>query len=290
MADEHERLSISWSRLKAWEACHQQVFRRLEGKSSKAVDGRIFLPGTVADRAMRMFLEQEDPQPGHLCDPVDELLEKHAFNDEQYVIKWRGNPIEDMAKVKAVVLRVLEGLEPILWREIIPHGYQAEVRFTETIGIPYLDGRIVGVDLKGGIDILTATMEADRKYGVWDLKATENDAYVRQGILGQLTFYSIAVKSMFGKFPTKAAFLTPACKEQIVPVHIGNDEVRVMMSRIVKYCQGVWRDEWQPKDPITSDCKYCDVKHACDLFRIPQGKKESFSEMADRRRAARSKK
>src|SRR4051812_23644526 len=149
---EHELLSVSWSRLKAWENCHQQVFRRLEGKSSRAVDGRIFLPGTVADRAMRAYLELDDPRPGHILDPVDEILEKHAFNDDQYIIKWRGNPAEDMAKVKAVVVNVLTNLEPILWREIIPHGYQAEVRFNTMIGIPYLDGRIVGVELRGGID------------------------------------------------------------------------------------------------------------------------------------------
>lgn len=296
MTDEHERLSVSWSRLKAYEQCHQRVFRRLEGKSSKAVDGRIFLPGTVADRAMRAYLELDDPQVGHITDPVDEILEKHAFHDDQYVVKWRGKPQEDLARVKAVVLKVLTNLEPILWREIIPHGYQAEVRFDKTIGVPYLDGRVVGVDLRGGIDILTATLNAagqddeGSEYGVWDLKATQDNSYVRGSILGQLTFYSIAVKAMFGKYPTQAAFITPACKQQIVPVRIGEDEIRAMMSRIIRYCEGVWREEWEPKEERDSECTYCDVKHACDLFRLPPGTKVSFGEMARLRKAARDKK
>lgn len=253
-----------------------------------ARDYRVFLPGTVCDRVMRKLLEHDDPQPGMMMDWLEEMLHHYAFEDDEGVIRWRGDPRQDYQRVREVCTRVLTNLEPILFAEIIPQGYQSEVKFRQTVGVPYLDGHPVGVDLIGGIDILTMDL-ATGDYGLWDLKATENDSYVNGAILGQLTFYAIIIKAMFGKFPTKAAFITPACKEKVVPVNITREEIAVMLQRIERYCHGVWRKEWEPKDKLDSDCHYrCDVKHSCDLFALPQGRRVSFSEMADRRRAGRS--
>lgn len=238
---------------------------------------------------MRAFLELDDPQPGGICDPLDEIFEQYAFNDEQYVIKWKGNPLEDQKKVKANVRIVLENLEPMLWDLVLPHGYQAEVRFRETVGIPYLDGHLRPVELIGGMDIMTSTLTGgretdDSEYSVYDLKATFDDSYARGGTLAQLIFYSLVVKVMKGKYPTNVAFLTPACKQKYVPLVVAPDDVRVMMSRIVSYCRGVWNEEWSPKDTPDGECSWCDVKHACDLFKVEPGTKPSFVEMAARRR------
>lgn len=286
------RLSVSWSRLKAYEACRQQVKLRMEKKSSYSpFQGRIFLPGTLADRCMRVFLEQLEPQAGTICDPLEELFEKYAFNDDQYVIKWKGNPLEDQKRVIDNVRMMLTNLEPMLWELIIPHGYEPEKKFRTTVGVPYLDGKLVPVDLIGGIDILICTLDEQRQqfegseWGIYDLKATQDDSYVRGGIMAQLIFYALAVKAMTGKYPTRAGFLTPGCKQKFVPVTVDEEDIRVMMSRIVTFCQGVWRKEWEPKDEPDSDCTFCDVKHACELFHMTPGTKVSFLEMASRRKS-----
>lgn len=282
-----DRLTLSWSRLKSWESCKQQVLRRKQGKSSYSpMQGRVFLPGTIADRCMRAYLELENPQPGGICDPLEEIFERFAFTDDQYVIKWKGNPLDDQKKVKENVRIVLENLEPQLWDFVIPNGYQVEYRFRTTVGIPYLDGKLVPVDLIGGIDILTAKLGVDgqpEEYSVYDLKATFDDSYVRGSILAQLIFYSIVVKTEFGKYPVNTAFLTPACKQKYVPLVVSPDDVRTMMSRIISYCNGVWKDQWDPKSVPDNECTWCEVHHACDLFRIEPGKKASFLELAAKR-------
>lgn len=285
MADQ-SRLTLSWSRLKQYEDCPQSVLRSMQGKRTPVKDGRMFLQGTVADRIMREWLEQEDPKPGGMLELLDKHLEQHAFNSDEYKIRWKGDPREDYAKVRKFVTEVVTNLEPILFDKVIPHGYEPELRFKTTVGVPYLDGRPVAIDLVGGIDITTMTLPEgpDSEYAIWDLKATANDAYVRGATLGQIYFYSIAIKSMFGKYPKEAGFITPACKEKVVTVDVTQAEIQKMMSRIIAYCHGVWRKEWQPKDKIDSQCDRCDVQHACDLFKLPQGKKVSFMELADKRR------
>lgn len=284
-------MSVSWSRLKAYESCRQQVLRRREGKSSfSPFQGRIFLPGTIADRCMRVFLELPDPQPGQILDSLDEMFEKYAFSDEQYVIKWKGNPLADQKKVKEDVRYILENLEPLLWDLVIPYGYEPEVRFRVPVWIPSLKGVPTPIDLIGGIDILTCTLDEngkqfeDSQFGVWDLKATRDDSYVRGAIMAQPVFYALAVRAMTKKYPVKSGFLTPGCKQKVVPVTITDDDIRVMMTRIVGFCHGVWKDEWEPKDTVDSECTFCDVKHACNLFHIEPGKKVSFLEMASRRK------
>lgn len=289
-----EPLPISWSRLKDYETCRHRVLKHLQGHKSGTRDGRNFLAGTVCDRIMRRLLEHDEPQRGMMLGWLDEVLDKHAFHSDEYVIRWRGNPTQDFENVRALCVTVLTNLEPLLFDRIIPKNYEAEVRFGfkntpyPIIGIPGLDGRPRPVLLLGGIDILTQDPDDPTCYGLYDLKATSNDDYVRGGILAQLTFYAIAIKVMFGHYPREVAFLTPGTTQQFVPVIIGKDEVLTMYSRIERYCNGVWRKEWQPKDKIDSDCDYnCDVKHACDLFKLPQHKKVSFSEMAAQRRNAR---
>jgi hypothetical protein len=284
-------LTVSWSRLKAYESCRQQVLRRKEKKSNfSPSQARVFLPGTIADRCTRWFLELEDPQPGQILEKLDEMFEKYAFHDEQYVIKWKGDPLADQKKVKENVRTILLNLEPMLWDFVLPHGYQAEVKFREKVAIPDADGNLRFVELIGGMDILVATLNGlkqtddDSEYSVYDLKATFDDSYVRGEILAQLIFYALVVKVMFGKYPKNVAFLTPGCKQKYVPLQVTPDDVRIMMSRVVSYCQGVWAEQWQPKDEPDGDCSWCDVKHACELFHIEPGKRVSFMEMAARRK------
>jgi hypothetical protein len=260
------------------------VLRRKEKKSNfNPKQGRVFLPGTIADRCMREFLE--NPVEGGICDSLEAVFEQYAFNDDQYVIQWKGNPKSDQQKVKDNVRIVLENLEPMLWDLVIPHGYQVAWRFRVTVGIPDKNGNLRPVDLIGETDLLTATLidGVPEEYSVYDLKATFDDSYARGSILAQLIFYSIVVKAQFGKYPVNTAFLTPACKQKYVPLVVGPDDVRVMMTRIMNYCHGIWDEDYSPKDTPDGECTWCDVRHACDLFRLEPGKKVSFLEMAARR-------
>jgi hypothetical protein len=261
-------LSVSWSRLKAYEECRQKVLRTMQGRSSGVKNGRIFLPGTLADRAMRRWLEEDDPQPGGMHAHVPELFEEHTGEDAEYIIKWRGDVAADKRAVRDQVRECLDNLEPLLVEKVLPFRYQPELKFRTTIGIPYLDGEPVRVDLIGGIDIVV--QDDEDNFGIFDLKNTRNDAYVRGATLGQLTFYTIAWGAYIGDpaQPKQAAFLTPLCQEKYVPVVVGPEERRVMMARLTEYCHGVWREEWTPTD-VDSFCYNCDVKHACDRFALP---------------------
>jgi hypothetical protein len=146
--------------------------------------------------------------------------------------------------------------------------------------------------LTGEVDI--AVLDDEDQFSIWDLKATADESYVRKGILGQLTFYSLAWGQHVGQRdqPKSAFFLVPGIRQKIVPVDVGSQERREMLSRIVSYAHGVWKDEWQPNPG--DFCGICDVKVACDHFRPvlrtdDAGKRRaSFLALAEARREVRN--
>lgn len=286
-----EPLRISWTGLKRYEDCHQRQLRTVQGKAAKTSNGRIFLPGSVCDRSMRKWLESDNPLPGQMVEYVDEFLRYFEDEDPQYVIKWRGNPNEDRAKVREFCQGVVRELEPILMQKVIPYRYQPEVRFTIPMYLPDLNGEPRLVHLIGGIDI--AVLDDNDDFELIDLKSTADESYVRRGILGQLTFYSIAWGQYVGQRdqPRRACFVLPACRQKVVPVDVGPEERKVMLSRIVAMAHGVWREEWQPNPG--GQCGWCDVKGACDHFKAPvvqdeSGKRRtSFVALAESRRKTR---
>jgi hypothetical protein len=241
---------------------------------------------------MRKWLDSADPQPGQMVQYVDEFLTYFADEDPQYVIRWRGDPRTDRKKVRDFCVELIADLEPILLKAVVPFRYQPSARFKVPINIPDLNGVPRQINLIGEVDI--AVLDDSDQFSLWDLKATSNDSYVRGGILGQLTFYSLAWGQHVGQRdqPKSAYFLVPAAKQKIVPVDVGVEERRVMLSRIVGYAHGVWKDEWQPNPG--DQCGICDVKQACDHFRPvlrtdDAGKRRaSFLELAEARRAVRS--
>lgn len=297
MPDLSKLTRLSWSKLSSWEKCREQVLRQSQGHKSPAKNGRDFLPGTVCDRICRRLLEHEDPQPGMMLSWLDEVLDHHANHSEEYVIRWKGgDKRRDYQKVRDVCTKVLTNLEPLLFAMVIPKNYEAEVRFgfknspQPIIGVPGPDGVLRPVLLVGGIDILVQDPHNTDWYGVYDLKATENDLYVQGATLAQLTFYAIAIKVLFGVYPQSLGFITPGCSQHFVPVTITQEEIAVMLSRIEAYCHGVWRNDWRPKEEIDSDCTYqCPVSHACSLFQLPPaGQRMTFMELAEMRKKARA--
>jgi hypothetical protein len=278
--------------LKTYETCHHRSLKQQQGFGAAVRDGRVFLAGTLADRSMRRWLEEDEPQPGGMVKYLDELFEEHTGRDAEYAIKWKGNPNQDRAKVRAQVVACLTKLEPLLYKHVVPFDYQPELRFRTPIAIPYLDGKPTRIDLVGGIDIAVRDHAGD--FELLDLKNTANDSYANT-MIGQLIFYSLAWHSWWGDKaqPKRAAFLTPLCREQYVPLEITREDKRVMLSRIIRYCEGVWRKEWEPRED-NEECWNCDVKHACDKWSTQtvmdaQGRnRASFEDAAARRRSAKN--
>lgn len=284
--------TVSWSSLRRWEECHQHQLRTIQGKASSG-NGRIFLPGTLADLCMRRWLESDSPQPGGMHEYLDGLFITHTGPDAEYQIKWIGDPRADGRRVKQSVSEMLTVLEPMLTQRVLPYRYQPEVKFRQDIGIPGLHpGQTRVVTMIGGMDILVQDDNDD--YEVMDLKATHDDGYAKK-VLGQLIFYSVAVAFMFDlpTQPKRASFLMPGCREKYVGVNITEADRRTMYSRIVRFCQGTWQNEWDPKAD-DDGCERCDTKHCCDKFVVPNvvdaaGKRRaSFTDLAERRRALRS--
>jgi PD-(D/E)XK nuclease superfamily len=271
------RLTMSWTRLSTYEECHQRVLRQMQGRQQGKTNGRVFLPGTLADRAMRMYLElpESEQRPGGMQEFVEPLMEEHTGPEAEYTIQWKGDPTEDRRSVIATVREGLEKLEPLLHKYVLPFEYQPELRFRTTIGIPYLDGRTMAVDLIGGMDILVRDNEGN--FRIIDLKMSRNEAYVLRALLG-----------LPADQPKYLSFFTPLTPQIFHDVVATQEDYTIMVSRITAACHGMWRKEWQPTSENV--CHFCDVKNACDRWATPnvidaQGKaRVSFAQAAAMRR------
>jgi hypothetical protein len=249
----------------------------MQGKTRVSADSRVFLPGTVADRLMRSWLDSGDPTPGWMVAHADEMLERFSSHDsdepDKRPVRWRGDPAVDRKKVLDFVVEVVSLLEPILLKLVVPYDYQPELKFRVPIRIPNLHGDPTVIYLIGGIDIVVRYPSQD--FAAYDLKATTNESYVNK-VLGQGVFYDIALGIFLGDHtqPKEFGFIIPATKQPVVMTSITNDDRRMMLARIVEYAHGIWRQEFEP---TTEDapCYTCEVKHACDRYAVPITEDES---------------
>lgn len=239
-----------------------------EGKRSRIFDGRAFLPGTIADRCMRRWLDsglhdRSALTPGGMLDYVEEEFRTHTGPEAQYAIRWRGDPREDKRLVITSVVETLEKLEPILMEKVVPYDYQPEYRFVSVVGIPGLDGETVQIEIMGAVDV--AVCREPGWYGLYDLKLTKSDEYIKS-TLGQLTFYDLAFHGWIGHQPVDHEFWAPLTKEVVIGTDVTQEERNVMVQRIIQYCHGVWNGDWQVTDKPEDECFHCQVKHACPRF------------------------
>jgi hypothetical protein len=262
-------LRVSWSRIKNWEACGMRSKLMTEGKQSKVIDGRAFLPGTLADNAMRAWLNNGlltgKWEPGGMEDYLEGLWDDYTSPSAQYSIQWRGNPNDDKRAVLKKVQTALRRIEPILFEKVVPYPYQPEYRFTATMGIKDLQGQTVHVEVYGAVDV--AVNYGEDGYGLFDLKVTESQAYI-DTTLAQLIFYALAFRGWTGVWPSQYAFWVPLMEQSVVNLVPTPEDIRYMQSRIVAYCQGVWAQDWT----LTADesnCWNCPTKHACPRWRNP---------------------
>lgn len=262
-----KEVRISWSGLQRFEKCHHKHYHVMNGRSSKVKDVRVFFPGTLADRVMRAFLQSENPQPGQMIKSLPEWWERLTTVDAEGVIKWRGDPRVDKSKILNQVARALTRLEPFLFEYVLDpsFGYQAEMKFKQEVGVPYLDGKLARIYLIGGIDI--AVKRSEDWYDLFDLKMTENSQYLSSQI-GQSVFYSLALSHMLKdqKQPKRFGFVSPATTQMLHWSNVTDDAKRIMASRITRMAQSIWREEWEPT--VSSECGFCDVRHVCSALAI----------------------
>lgn len=273
--DAPKKMRVSWSRLKNWEACHHRTKLLIEKNRSKVIDGRVFLPGTLADRAMRAWLNNGKLtgkfEPGGMEEYLEGLWDDHTGVGAEYTIKWKGDIRKDKKVVLDKVLTCLRALEPILFEKVVPFPFQPEYRFTSTLGLKNSLGETVHVEVFGAVDVAVNYGE-EAGYGLFDLKLTEDKAYI-ESTLGQLIFYAIAFRGHTGVWPKEFAFWAPLMTPKIFPIDVTQDDIRYMQSRIISYCHGVWAENWE----LTADeteCFRCPTKHACPRWRNPIEKDE----------------
>ena len=257
---------ISWSSLRRWENCPHHQLRVIEHKTQRQEKGRIFLPGTLCDLTQRRWLDSPNPQPGEMTGMIDKIFDEIVERGESK-IHWKGNPTDDQQAVKAHCKKMVLRQEAWLLEHVIPYHYQAEVKFKAHMQVPYIcDDRQAPVTLIGGIDLVV--QPPGGKFRLYDLKITSDDGYIKS-TLGQLTFYDLAWGIIQGDFyhADEWGFLTPGLSNITVPVTVSREDRQVMLSRIIKYAQGVWSDSWAPKASDTG-CTWCEARSVCDKFKV----------------------
>jgi hypothetical protein len=255
-------LRISWSRLRLHDECPAKgdLMRR---HKSPVQDIRSFFHGNVVDLAMRRWLDMEEPPAGWMLAQVDALFEEAeviARETGDGIVRWKN--LEDKAATLEFCRELVTRLEPILVKYALPFEWEPAKRFQVPVRIQDLGGHWREITLVGEMDLLVRDSEG--RLAVWDLKATRDNGYYKK-VLGQLAFYAIACKAMYGQLPAMTGLFQPMCDQQVLPVTVDADAVAQMASRITKAARDILAGHVAPKAG-NDGCAYCAVQHACPKF------------------------
>lgn len=257
---------ISWSRLRSHEECHQKGYLERARKRAPLANTRVFFPGNVTDRAVRDFLLLPDPyeHEGWMAAHVEDIVtrEKKIIEDDGGVMSWKDRA--DKAQVIKDCTEAVTKIEAGLWEKVLPYEYRPDFRFKAPISIPHPNGGTEEVIINGAMDIVGRNPETNEWF-VWDVKHTRDNSYWKK-TQGQLGFYDLAIQLMFKAKTSEVGLLQPLCTERIKAVPLDSNTRSVMMQRIMRMAQEVWRDEKTPRSD-SKYCGFCDVKHACSKFK-----------------------
>jgi hypothetical protein len=260
-------LKLSWSKLRLHDECPAKGPLMRQAKSPYT-NIRNYFHGNVVDRLMRHWLDQEAPEPGWMLAHLDEQFTgsiEEAKETGDGVVKWRSRT--DEGEVREFCAELVRRLEPLLTEHVLPYPYEPAVRFEAPVTVHGLRGEERQVLLVGEMDLLVKPPDG---YEVWDLKATLDNQYYRK-VLGQLTFYSWAVRLLHGQFPVRAGLIQPMCDIPRLPVDIDREALVQMASRIEKAARDMWAGNLAPKAD-NAGCSFCEVHQACPKFRAPRGR------------------
>lgn len=236
-----------------------------ERKRATLADQRIYFPGTVLDRVVRDWLN-DDPEhnPGIMPDMVNDIMVREFKN----IVEGEGGRVAfkdkaDKIQVRDDVVEAVRKIEPLLVQQVLPYEYEVDFRFRAPLMVPAPWGQEM-VILNGAMDILTRNDQG--QFGVLDVKMTRNNDYWRK-TQGQLTFYDTVVGILFeGAQTFDTALLQPLCKQGYLPLPVNPNLRSQMAQRVVRMAHDVWRQDFTPTTRLSS-CSNCDVKHACSRFK-----------------------
>lgn len=282
---EPKQITLSWTQLSNWMACHHRVKLIHKGKKSKLTNARNFLAGKVTDITMRKALESapKDPQ-GRLLSleltdlmaPLPEAWERSTTNlEKNTLLKWNGlDPLEDQKKILTNVKKALKGMHPILQENLMGRKFIPEFR-PETMpvfGIPGPNGEPTYIRLYLAVDVAVQIEEDPDQtkmgeWGLYDLKTTSTADYINK-TLPQLVFYDLAFNALTGKYAKDHALWAPLLKQPVQKVHVTDEHRKQVINWIISYCHGVWagQEEFTKDD---TNCYTCPTRSACPKIVTP---------------------
>lgn len=255
-------IRVSWSSLRTHETCKQRGYLQRAGRRSALTDQRIFFPGNVTDRIVRAWL-LNDPLShiGEMPDMVASFIDSTKEEVEQESpMRWRN--AGDRSEVALSVEKAVRLIEPGLLERVVPFRYTPDFRFRAPLNLPHPAGGTEQVLILGAMDIIVQDDE-DRFY-VFDVKHTADDSYWKKTV-GQLSFYDLAIRMLYGAKTTQVGLLQPLCRERVKLFNISDDWRRQMLQRVSGMASDIWRGDNSPRHDY-SECHYCNVKHACSKF------------------------
>jgi hypothetical protein len=261
---------LSWTRLKELEECRAKGWLHHQGKFAETRDNRIFFPGTVVDRCMRSWLDADEQVPGAMIASVDEIMDREEASapaNGDGTVRWKSASDRDRTREKC--RECCRRLEPILAERVVPHSYQAAVRFAVEVSVPYR-GEQRSLTLTGELDLLVIEHAGPDLLKIYDLKMTENDSYWQQ-TYPQLIFYEIACFGQRLGWAAQSYLIQPLCKEPVLAFTFTMEHRMEMWGRIVTAAEYWWNGDHRPKEG-NEGCGWCPAKHACPKL-ITQGKR-----------------
>lgn len=271
-------LRVSWSALRAHEECKQKSHLLREGKRAKVTNVRNFWPGTIVDIFMRHWLDDPNRNPADVRAAITCLMDEHENleRDRGNIVRYRD--AADRDNVRDFCTELASRLVPILDEHVLPYQYDHGKWFKVPLTLPGLTGEPCQVLLTGEMDLL---VNNDGPI-VWDLKGTADDQYWRK-VVGQLTFYDFAIWASSGVKTRHVGLIQPMCKERLLLFDVTDQQRRDLMIRIERYAHDIWAGKTDCTTN-TSNCHWCDVKHACARFAQPN--LDAFGDLAAGLRAA----
>lgn len=264
-------VKVSWSILRAHEECAQKAALIRAHKRGPGSNIRGYYHGMVVDSAMREYLADPARRPGQMAERIGALIDegiKEARESGDGIVRWKSQ--SDRAELHGFCTELVNRLEPLLERHVLPYPFTAGKRFSSP-----LNAAGTMITLHGEMDLLVQ----DRGWVVWDLKGTRDDNYFRK-VLGQLVFYDLAVWCEKQEKTRLAGLIQPMCRQPVLEYEISDDQRRVMLARILRYVADTKKMRADCKEG-TAGCSWCEVNHACPRFK-PRGKTMSLAgELAD---------
>jgi PD-(D/E)XK nuclease superfamily len=254
-------LRLSWSRIRTHTECRAKGRLMREHKPPN-MDIRGFFHGTVVDRAMRKWLDQEKPEPGWMLAHVDKILDEEeqvAKDTGDGIVRWKS--AGDKQQLREFCRELVVRLEVVLQEYCLPFSWDPAIRFEVPLVINDLQGLPRKIHMIGEIDLLVKRPEG---LVVYDLKATRDNGYWRK-VTGQLLFYDIAMWGQTREWPITSGLIQPMCDNQLPHFQFSMEDRTQMFAVIERTARDIWRDDLLPKEDCKG-CADCDVRHACPKF------------------------